>query len=87
MSKHVDFVLCRPGDVRPMVAIELDDASHAGEARQARDAFLDEAFVAAGLPLLHFPCKASYDADRLRERIVEAISGTSDARDTGDIRG
>ena len=72
-SKHVDFIVCSRDVVRPLVAIELDDVSHGTDVRKARDEFLDAAFKAAGLPLLHFPCKARYDAEELRLRIAEVL--------------
>ena len=59
-SKHVDFVLCEPGSLAIVCAIELDDRSHLLPARQARDAFLEAACRAAGLPLLRFPVQRNY---------------------------
>ena len=41
--------------MRPRVGIELDDSSHAREDRQARDAFVEQVFEAAGVALLRFP--------------------------------
>ncbi len=40
--------------MRPLVGIELDDASHRRARRQRRDRFVDEVFAAAGLPLQRF---------------------------------
>ena len=37
-QKHVDFVLCTRDPVKPLLAIELDDASHDTADRQNRDA-------------------------------------------------
>ena len=48
--------------VQPLVAVELDDATHASEDRQAPDAFLKEAFEAACLPLQRVGCKVGYVA-------------------------
>jgi hypothetical protein len=39
--KHVDFLLCEPGSMRPVLGVELDDASHERAARQVRDEFVD----------------------------------------------
>ncbi len=39
--KHVDFVLCDPKSMRPILAIELDDTSHKRTDRAERDAFVD----------------------------------------------
>jgi hypothetical protein len=58
--KHVDFLLCDPATLRPIVAIELDDKSHQRQDRQERDAFVDKVFNAAGVPLLHVPAKRGY---------------------------
>ena len=62
-SKHIDFVLCSHDVVRPMLAIELDDASHDRKDRQDRDGFVDSALAAAGLPILHVKASAKYDAN------------------------
>jgi hypothetical protein len=40
--KHVDYLLCDPGSMRPVLGIELDDASHERAAREARDQFVDQ---------------------------------------------
>lgn len=65
-SKHVDFVLCQPSDLSVAGAIELDDASHNRASRRQRDAFLDEALAAAGVPLYRFSAKRAYSVAELR---------------------
>jgi hypothetical protein len=67
-SKHIDFLLCSCDVIKPVLAIELDDSSHATEARQSRDAFVDEA--------------RSYNVKQLRAMINAAVSsaGASDRR-------
>lgn len=64
--KHVDFLLCDPKTVQPLLGIELDDRSHQRSDRQARDAFVENVFRAAGLPLVRIPVKHSYSASELR---------------------
>jgi len=59
-SKHLDFVLCDRTRVEPLLAIELDDASHQMLERQARDQFVDAVLKAAGLSLLRVPVQRSY---------------------------
>ena len=59
--KHIDFVLCAPRTLRPLVALELDDRSHRRPDRLERDAFVDRVFADAGLPLVHVPARRSYD--------------------------
>ncbi len=51
-TKSVDFVLCESATLRPLLAIELDEPSHAEPARQSRDADVEAVLDAAGLPLL-----------------------------------
>lgn len=59
-QKHVDFLLCDSVTMQPLVGVELDDSSHQREDRQSRDEFVDSAFAAASLPLVHVPVRASY---------------------------
>lgn len=73
-SKHIDFVLCDHVNIKPLLAIELDDSSHEREDRKQRDAFMEEAFKAAGLPLLRLPCKAGYSVNELAAQVRTAIS-------------
>ena len=63
--KHVDFVLCDRHAMRPLVGIELDDASHGRANRQTRDEFVDGVFAAAGLPLERFRAASSSDGAEL----------------------
>jgi very-short-patch-repair endonuclease len=78
-SKHVDFVLCDLKSIRPMLAIELDDASHDRADRVARDEFVDDVMTAAGLPMLHVKVRASYNATELWNEIVVKTSAPSTA--------
>jgi very-short-patch-repair endonuclease len=59
-SRHIDIVIVERKTFKPVWAIELDDKSHDSAKRQERDAFLDSAFEAAGLPLVRFKAKRSY---------------------------
>ena len=78
-QKHVDFVLCDSDRVAPVAEIELDDRSHERQDRRERDAFVDQVFKDAGLPLLHFPVKAGYTPAELRARLVEVLPGLAAA--------
>lgn len=60
-SKHVDFVLCDTVNLRPLLAIELDDSSHNQQSRVKRDEFVEKVFKNAGLPLLRIPARNSYN--------------------------
>jgi hypothetical protein len=70
-QKHVDFLLCDPGSMRPLLGVELDDASHERPNRQKRDVAVDRIFAAAGLPLLRVPVQAAYDTRALAAAVRE----------------
>jgi hypothetical protein len=76
ISKHVDFLLCDRQNVSPLLVIELDDSSHERDDRTERDAFVDEALSAAGLPILHVAAKRSYAPQELAEMIQQKLSGS-----------
>jgi very-short-patch-repair endonuclease len=63
--KRVDFLLCDPKTIKPVFAIELDDSSHARPDRQERDAFVEEVFESAQLPLVHIPARSAYNTQEL----------------------
>lgn len=69
-SKHLDFVLCAPDTMAIVAAVELDDKSHERPDRARRDEFLDAAFAAAGIPLVHIPVRSGYALSELRERLA-----------------
>lgn len=78
-AKHVDFVLCRPSDMRPMAAIELDDRSHERKDRIARDEFVNDLFKQTGFPLIRIPASNRYDARALRQQIEAQIGYQSES--------
>jgi hypothetical protein len=71
---HLDFVICdfQTTDIR--LAVELDDRSHDRPARKKRDAFVNEALAAAGIPLLRIQAAASYDPSSLAEAVESHLS-------------
>lgn len=75
VQKHLDFVLCHPKTMHPLVAIELDDASHNRPDRQARDEFVNEACHVAGLPLVHVPVRHAYQTRDLAEQLAGYLNG------------
>ena len=64
-SKHFDFVICRASDSAIILLIELDDKSHNNNSRVERDAFVEQAAVAASLPLLRIRCQRSYQPSEI----------------------
>jgi Protein of unknown function (DUF2726) len=71
-QKHVDFILCDHYPVRPRLAIELDDKTHAS--RQERDDYVDQCLACAGLPILHVRCQQAYDVAQLATDINAMIA-------------
>jgi hypothetical protein len=77
-QKHLDFLLCAPKSMRPLVGIELDDTSHARADREERDEFVDKVFQVAGLPLLHVQAQSSYNANELSSRLAQYLTPSSE---------
>lgn len=77
--KHVDFLLCQPATMHPLLGIELDDKSHQRQDRQERDAFVNGVFKAARLPLLHIPAKRGYVVTELAVLIAPYLGTPSEA--------
>jgi rRNA maturation endonuclease Nob1 len=73
--KHLDFVLCDAGTLRPALAIELDDRSHERTDRRERDVFVDQVLADVGLPLVRVPVQRSYDTRALAAMLTEARAG------------
>jgi hypothetical protein len=72
-KKHVDFLLCNTTTLRPVLGVELDDASHLRRDRVERDRFVEQVFKGTGLPLLRVPVRRSYDSTQLGVQIRQAI--------------
>jgi hypothetical protein len=71
--KHVDFLLCEPKTMRPVVGIELDDKSHDRPERRERDTFVAGVFEAAKLGLIRVPAKQGYAASELKNLLSQHL--------------
>jgi hypothetical protein len=81
--KHVDFLLCDPQSVRPLLGIELDDKSHRRKDRRKRDKFVEGVFDAAGLPLARLSVQYTYNTHELTTLLQQhAGLNTSQTEDT-----
>lgn len=76
--KHVDFLLCDPQTVKPILGIELDDKSHQQKERQERDVFVDAVFVVADLPLARVKVRQGYPTEKLN-LYLRKIAGLGEA--------
>ena len=74
--KHIDFLLCDPKTLKPLLGIELDDHSHQRADRQERDDFVNHVFNAAKLPLVHFPVQRSYSQSEMNSKLSVYLSNT-----------
>lgn len=72
-AKHFDFVICESQSLRPVAALELNDASHQRPDRRQRDEFLRSVCAEAGLPLLEFAPRRSYKLESLRQQLYTAL--------------
>lgn len=77
--KHVDFLLCEPTTMQPLVGIELDDKSHQREDRRVRDEFVNEVFKAAKLPLVHVPVRRAYNTADITDAVKPYLGNGSDS--------
>ena len=79
-QKSVDFLICDPQKLQPLVAIELDEASHATPDRQTRDDDVEAILRAAGLPLVHVLTSPTYETRELEEWIGPHLPRRADRR-------
>jgi hypothetical protein len=70
--KHVDFLLCEPNTLKPVLGIELVKPVAKTETREA-DQFMEDLFLSAGLPLVHVPSSERYSENDLAELFQLAI--------------
>lgn len=64
-AKSIDFLICDPATLRPLIAIELDEPSHARPGRQTRDEEVEALLAAANLPLIRVLTSRAYDTREL----------------------
>ena len=73
-QKHLDFLICDSVTMKPLLGIELDDASHKRTKRRERDIFFESVFRASYFPLLRFPVKRMYDLQEIKAEIFPILS-------------
>lgn len=67
-KKHIDFILCKPENLLPVLLIELDDNSHDTEKRKERDEFIEKVLNLTGYKLLRTRGTAE-----LEDNIIKAL--------------
>ena len=68
-GRAIDFVVCDVATLRPLVAIELDEPSHARPERRTRDDEVHAILAAAGLPFVGVITSRTYDTRELEAAI------------------
>ena len=74
-SKHIDFVICDLA-LSPIIAVELDDASHRLPDRAARDRDVNRILEIAELPILRMPVRRTYDAVDIERQLLATLGRT-----------
>jgi hypothetical protein len=82
LCKHLDFVLCDKGWLKPALIIELDDSSHRRYDRRESHEFKDWVFRMVDLPLLRVPVQDAYSREELKAQIEEKMSLKKEPTDT-----
>jgi Protein of unknown function (DUF2726) len=80
--KHVDFLLCDPNSLRPVIGVELVKPVARNETRDA-DQFMENLFLSAGLPLVHVPSSERYaqqDVAQLFQLAIMKVKETAPLR-------
>lgn len=70
-QKSVDFLICDQFTEKPLLAIELDDRSHARRDRQERDVVVEDIFISTKLPLLRF---REINKQEISSKVLEVLS-------------
>ncbi len=72
-ARHVDFTIVRKATMKIVCCLELDDKSHNKKEQKIRDAFLGDALLEAGIPLIRMPIRRRYDPVIIRRMILGAL--------------
>jgi hypothetical protein len=70
-QKHVDFLLCDSGTMKPLCGIELDDISHTNKKSYERDLFVEKVYRDANFELIRISSKSGYT----NKEIETALTG------------
>lgn len=73
LFRVVDFVLCDKKRLRPVLVVELNDASHNRDERKRRDEKVKCILQRAGLPLLALTFEEAFDERTLRKKLNSAF--------------
>jgi hypothetical protein len=84
--KHVDFLLCDPKTLKPVIAVEIVKPVARTETR-ASDQFMEELFLSEGIPMVHVPLGERYEVSDLVNLFTIAVTKTKDLARTRGASG
>jgi hypothetical protein len=70
--KRIDFVICSCDTAQPWLVVLIDHWDEESQRYAARDQFVEQVILAAGLPLVRVRSNELPDRGQLRSRIVDA---------------
>lgn len=73
-QKHVDFLLCNPDTMKPICAVELDDASHTTKKSIERDLFVEKVFKDADFKLIRISSVSDFSLSKIQEIFDDIIN-------------
>ena len=76
--KHVDFLLCEPGSMKPVFGVELVKPV-AKDATRSADQYMQDLFQSAGLPLVHVRSNETYNLSELVHLFQFALHNLKEA--------
>jgi Protein of unknown function (DUF2726) len=77
--KHVDFLLCEPGSMKPAFGVELVKPI-ARDATRSADQYMEDLFLSADLPLVHVLSSERYELSDLVQLFHLALQKSRDAQ-------
>lgn len=80
-KKHIDFVLCNPENLYPILLIELDDSTHQQEKQKQRDEFVENLYQKTGYKLLRVN-----GSGELEEKINNSLLDKADEAENAKLK-
>ena len=71
MAKHTDFLIVEPDTARPIIAIELDDASHDKAASVKNDTFKNVLYGSSYIKLVRIKVASAYDFSYINQLLSQ----------------
>ena len=73
-GRSLDYLICDARTLRPVLAIELDEPTHARPERQTRDEEVETMLRAAGLPYIRLLAERGYNTREIEEAVRPHLS-------------